>query len=99
VHNYGIEFLTVKTPVLLDIDSIRDPEFDVDLFNYLVVDKNIKSTIKSLALNNARKTKSKSEKPFVADFIKGKGEGQVFLLHGPPGVGKTCAAGVPSKFL
>ena len=24
-----------------------------------------------------------------ADFIKNKGEGQVFLLHGGPGVGKT----------
>ncbi|KAH6691094.1 P-loop containing nucleoside triphosphate hydrolase protein, partial [Leptodontidium sp. MPI-SDFR-AT-0119] len=24
-----------------------------------------------------------------ADFIRGKGEGQVFLLHGPPGTGKT----------
>ncbi|ERF71539.1 hypothetical protein EPUS_00528 [Endocarpon pusillum Z07020] len=26
------------------------------------------------------------------DFIKGKGEGRIFLLHGPPGVGKTCTA-------
>lgn len=24
-----------------------------------------------------------------ADFIKNKGEGQIFLLHGGPGVGKT----------
>ena len=24
------------------------------------------------------------------DFIKGKGEGRIFLLHGPPGVGKTA---------
>ena len=24
-----------------------------------------------------------------ADFIQSKGEGQIFLLHGPPGVGKT----------
>ncbi|KAL2219587.1 P-loop containing nucleoside triphosphate hydrolase protein [Thermoascus aurantiacus ATCC 26904] len=27
-----------------------------------------------------------------ADFIAGKGEGQIFLLHGPPGVGKTLTA-------
>lgn len=30
---------------------------------------------------------------FRADFIKGKGEGQIFLLHGPPGTGKTLTAG------
>ncbi|KAL1966651.1 hypothetical protein VTN77DRAFT_4062 [Rasamsonia byssochlamydoides] len=29
---------------------------------------------------------------FPADFIEGKGEGQIFLLHGPPGVGKTLTA-------
>jgi replication-associated recombination protein RarA len=28
-------------------------------------------------------------KQWGADFIPGKGEGQVFLLHGPPGTGKT----------
>jgi SpoVK/Ycf46/Vps4 family AAA+-type ATPase len=31
---------------------------------------------------------------FSADFIKGKGEGQIFLLHGPPGTGKTLTAGM-----
>jgi hypothetical protein len=28
-----------------------------------------------------------------ADFIPGKGEGQIFLLHGPPGTGKTYTVG------
>ena len=27
--------------------------------------------------------------PWSADFIRNKGEGQIFLLHGSPGVGKT----------
>ena len=31
---------------------------------------------------------------FGADFIRGKGEGQIFLLHGPPGTGKTLTAGM-----
>jgi DNA polymerase III delta prime subunit len=31
--------------------------------------------------------------PYAADFVEGKGEGQIILLHGPPGVGKTCTAG------
>ncbi|KAF2233389.1 P-loop containing nucleoside triphosphate hydrolase protein [Viridothelium virens] len=29
---------------------------------------------------------------YSADFIQGKGEGHIFLLHGPPGVGKTLTA-------
>ena len=33
------------------------------------------------------------EANFHADFIQGKGEGQIFLLHGPPGTGKTLTAG------
>ena len=31
-------------------------------------------------------------RPFRADFIQNKGEGQIFLLHGRPGVGKTTTA-------
>lgn len=27
------------------------------------------------------------------DIVKGKGKGLIFLLHGPPGVGKTLTAG------
>jgi AAA+ superfamily predicted ATPase len=30
--------------------------------------------------------------PWPSDFVKNKGEGRIFLLHGPPGVGKTCTA-------
>jgi hypothetical protein len=30
-----------------------------------------------------------SSQVWGADFIRNKGEGQVFLLHGGPGVGKT----------
>lgn len=31
----------------------------------------------------------KTSKSWGADFIENKGEGQIFLLHGSPGVGKT----------
>lgn len=33
------------------------------------------------------------ETAWSADFVKGKGEGLIFLLHGKPGVGKTYTAG------
>jgi len=44
------------------------------------------------------KYNEKEEKLWSADFIQGKGEGQVFLLHGPPGVGKTYTAECISKY-
>lgn len=31
---------------------------------------------------------------FYADYINGKGEGQILLLHDPPGTGKTLTAGM-----
>lgn len=36
----------------------------------------------------------------LPDLVRGKGLGMIFLLHGPPGVGKTLTAGmyfVPTK--
>lgn len=38
--------------------------------------------------------KKDRENLFYADYIKGKGEGQIILLHGPPGTGKTLTAGM-----
>lgn len=32
-------------------------------------------------------------KAWRPDFIQDKGEGQIILLHGPPGVGKTYTVG------
>ena len=33
------------------------------------------------------------QKAWRPDFIQDKGEGQIILLHGPPGVGKTYTVG------
>lgn len=43
--------------------------------------------IKALTIKLERDAKGWS-----ADFMKHKGEGQIFLLHGPSGVGKTYTA-------
>jgi len=60
-------------------------------------------TLKALAKSFARTTKDGEkikEGPWSADFVKGKGNGLIFLLHGKPGMGKTCTAGelIPSQF-
>lgn len=34
----------------------------------------------------------RKEGAWSADFVQSKGEGQIFLLHGPSGVGKTYTA-------
>lgn len=64
----------------------------------------IDNAIKNLVMNERNRKmvevlthKYKDEKrevggAWTADFIQNKGEGQIFLLHGPPGVGKTYTA-------
>jgi len=39
-----------------------------------------------------------TEKTWAADPIPNKGEGQIFLLHGPPGAGKTFTAECVAEF-
>jgi hypothetical protein len=78
--------------VVLDIEGLQEPQFDDRIFDNLVLPKRIKDTLQTLASHNNR-TEGVAGRSFTADFIRGKGEGQVWLLHGNPGVGKTCAAG------
>jgi SpoVK/Ycf46/Vps4 family AAA+-type ATPase len=56
----------------------------------LVMDESNKSLIRAVARTY---TEGDRHKRFNADFIHGKGEGQIILLHGPPGTGKTLTAG------
>jgi hypothetical protein len=92
---------------VFDVSGLKEPVMS-NAFDYLVLgkisfyfqrrtlrlklfaDEDIKSTIKSLVWRY--ETSEGSVMPWSADFIKGKGEGQIFLLHGAPGVGKTCTA-------
>ena len=55
------------------------------------METNNKELIKAIALIY---TDSDQTNRFSADFIQGKGEGQILLLHGPPGTGKTLTAGM-----
>jgi DNA polymerase III delta prime subunit len=55
-----------------------------------------KKRLLALVTSYAREDKAgnKMQRPaWSADFVKGKGQGLIFLLHGSPGVGKTCTAG------
>jgi Cdc6-like AAA superfamily ATPase len=86
------------------VDYIREIVPSVDTISNLVIGEEELRTIR--ALSNKQNSKSKQ---WAADFIEGKGTGQIILLHGrhfpsvsvpsliivtgPPGVGKTYTVG------
>jgi AAA+ superfamily predicted ATPase len=61
-----------------------------DAFNHLVLDKKKKETMIG-AINKYKDGKE--------DFIDNKGKGLIFLLYGPPGVGKTLSAEATCELL
>lgn len=66
------------------------------MIDTLVTDEDRVVTLKALAQSFIRVNQAHNtiERPaWTADFVKGKGNGTTFLLHGRPGVGKTYTAG------
>jgi SpoVK/Ycf46/Vps4 family AAA+-type ATPase len=82
---------------LLEVDRLEEPRMAETAIDSLVMDNANKELIKAIAQTY---TDSDQSQRFSADFIHGKGEGQIILLHGPPGTGKTLTAGMfhPSTF-
>lgn len=56
----------------------------------------IRSLVHRYTATDAAADGTQTPKPWTADFIKNKGEGQIFLLHGSPGVGKTYVSHQPT---
>ncbi|KAF6815979.1 ATPase [Colletotrichum sojae] len=75
----------------LNLDCLKPVVTDREAFKYLVLDDEIKMTVKAL-IGKFAAGESGSVSPWGNDFVKNKGEGRIFLLHGAPGVGKTCTA-------
>ncbi|KAK3326169.1 hypothetical protein B0H66DRAFT_550207 [Apodospora peruviana] len=79
--------------VLLDVKGIKVGHewFDTDPFRFLQIDPDNKRTIKCLVSDHfSTKQLRKAGEIASQDPIPGKGRSLVFLLHGPPGVGKTA---------
>mgnify|MGYP003386553424 CR=1 FL=1 len=66
------------------IDSIGEINFDETAFDRTILPDHTKHVISNLVVN--------FYKTECCDFIVGKKRGLVFLLNGPPGVGKTLTA-------
>ncbi|KAL3421222.1 ATPase family AAA domain-containing protein 3B 1 [Phlyctema vagabunda] len=80
---------------LLQVEDFSEAVFDQTMIDKLVMDEARLTMIKSLAASYIRQNKlgQISKQPaWQADFVEGKGKGQIFLLHGKPGVGKTYTA-------
>ncbi|KAL8734032.1 MAG: hypothetical protein Q9166_001793 [cf. Caloplaca sp. 2 TL-2023] len=69
-----------KTWRLFNIHNLTDVQFEVDMSN-LIIDEGNRDIVQAICHANSH--------PCRIDYISNKGEGQVALLHGPPGVGKT----------
>ncbi|KAK7991568.1 hypothetical protein PG988_000362 [Apiospora saccharicola] len=72
------------------VDEISEIEWNTDCFDQLVLDPTSKESIQALVSNHAEERQQ--GRVAFDDIVKGKGQGLVFVLSGPPGVGKTLTA-------
>jgi hypothetical protein len=86
---YGFS-LAVKQWGKLDLDGMSDIQWRDDAWDKLVVDEEKKDLVYSLV---------KFHGTGFTDIIEGKGGGTIFLLHGPPGWGKTATAEAVAELL
>ncbi|KAH8687929.1 hypothetical protein BGZ60DRAFT_440107 [Tricladium varicosporioides] len=87
----------------LDVDNCRDPKIAKSAIENLVLPSDKQELIKALVHKYStsrrnRKTSKAESATWSADPIPNKGEGQIFLLHGPPGAGKTFTAECVAEF-
>lgn len=82
--------LSERRWAMLQVDKLFEVRPDREAFKYLVLEDDIKLTVKSLIGKFASEDGKVS--PWPNDFVANKGIGRIFLLHGSPGVGKTCTA-------
>ncbi|KAF4854276.1 ATPase family AAA domain-containing protein 3A [Colletotrichum siamense] len=90
-----------RTWELVHIRNLSEPQFNENMISHLVMNESRLKTLKALSKSFARLTKhgdAMEDKRWSADFVRGKGNGLIFLLHGKPGVGKTCTAECIAEF-
>lgn len=84
------------------VRNLSPPRFYKDMIDSLVMDNDRLKTLKSLTGSLSRLNRHGRvllEKPWAADYVDGKRNGLIFLLHGGPGVGKTFTAECIANFL
>ncbi|KAH9206633.1 P-loop containing nucleoside triphosphate hydrolase protein, partial [Leptodontidium sp. 2 PMI_412] len=82
-----------RVSVMVAVTQLSPVQWNKLAFKQLVLDEKKKATIRSLVQNHSEEFSNSTE-----DIIKGKGDGLVIVLHGPPGVGKTLTAESVAEF-
>ncbi|KAL6699996.1 P-loop containing nucleoside triphosphate hydrolase protein [Trichoderma pleuroticola] len=77
---------SVRQWCLAFIDDLYSIDWRSGILEELQIDEKIKAAIQGLVLGFSAHTSN------FDDLVDGKGQGLVFLLHGPPGCGKTMTA-------
>ncbi|KAI1807947.1 P-loop containing nucleoside triphosphate hydrolase protein [Daldinia bambusicola] len=88
----GFDFAS-KQFLEFSIDAVSPIEWNTRCFDELVLDPTTKKTVQAIVSMH-----SSNEESFD-DIVKGKGQGLVCALHGPPGVGKTLTAKCVAEYL
>lgn len=73
---------------MVDDESLKPIKWNKGAFKTLQMEEYKKRLIKSL-INGHKEASSCFD-----DLVSGKGQGLIFLLYGPPGLGKTLTAGM-----
>ena len=75
----------------LNIEQVSPLTTQDHLINDLVLEDDAKDMIKALSRSytSMKESSNKDAGRWSADFVQNKGDGQIFLLHGKPGIGKT----------
>jgi hypothetical protein len=72
---------------LVLVEKLEDVVWNPDVYDNLKLEDDTKSKLRTIVRGHSAHLTD------FDDFIAGKGRGLVFLLHGPPGCGKTMTAG------
>ncbi|KAI7286662.1 hypothetical protein KC345_g991 [Hortaea werneckii] len=83
-----------KQWMTISLGHMVQTEAPEDSIKNLQLDPTAIQIIKALSMQQDQRGDS-----WAADFIEGKGAGQIILLHGPPGVGKTYTVEGISEWL
>ncbi|KAM7194638.1 hypothetical protein V8F20_007830 [Naviculisporaceae sp. PSN 640] len=75
------------------VDLLQPIKWNTKCFDGLVLDPAIKQTVRALVSTHSQNRES------FDDIVKGKGQGLVCVLHGPPGVGKTLTAECVAEYV
>lgn len=91
---------------MVDVANCSIPHTNREAIRSLVMPEDRKTLIEALVqrfsnhgvLTTDSSVTSEAARTWRADHMEGKGEGQIFLLHGGPGVGKTFTAECIAEF-